>query len=119
MIRWAMLLVLVIAIMAVLIWMMRRVANPRSHEARAREVADFVGPRRLREASTLLRQAARRGEAWIAPVWEVLELPLVEAIPDCPPPTRLELVAVLEACHERCRNRELQKRLMTFRNSLG
>lgn len=77
------------------------------------------GASRCVEASRLLRELARRGDsAAIVRDFDAIEMPLLEAIPDCPPDYKAELVAALDACARACRVVETAKRIMTMRNSM-
>lgn len=77
------------------------------------------GPARCLAAIKLLHRLAERGdEAAIAIAWDSIELPLVEALPDCPPDAKPDFVATCDALAQACANRGLAKRVMTVRNSL-
>ena len=54
----------------------------------------------------------------IPALWERLELPLVQDLPDCPPGTKHTLIAALEDCAAACRHRETARRMMIVRDSL-
>ena len=54
----------------------------------------------------------------IPSVWERIELPLVQDLPDCPPSTKQQLIAALEDCSAACRHRDTARRIMIVRDSL-
>jgi hypothetical protein len=103
-------------------WVHRRRSRPSAavldHQL---EVAlKSVGPGRCEAAIDLLYGLARRGdEGLIERSWERLELPLLEAVPDCPPHRKSDLMRALEACHGLVRRRDLQRRLIDMRNGLA
>ncbi len=74
------------------------------------------GAARCQAAADLLGHLHRQDD--IAACWEQIEIPLLEALPDCPPPFKPALADVLDACASRCTNRELAKRIVTMRNAL-
>ncbi len=85
----------------------------------AAQVLASQGPLRCRAAALLLvRLAANGDQAAIRTVFDVIELPLLQALPDCPPVDKVRLCAALEGCAARVANRDLAKRLMTMRNAL-
>lgn len=89
------------------------------HRDAIREVLAHNGAGRCLAAIPLFRTLAAGGDQRaIAAAWEALELPLVQALPDCPPDAKPELVVVLDACAQACSNRELTKRVMTLRRSI-
>ncbi|TVR43757.1 MAG: hypothetical protein EA402_08785 [Planctomycetota bacterium] len=109
--------VVIIALLA-----LARLARSASTAAFASECEDFlvaVGARRCELAVGLLRHLQRvQPESELHAIWERIELPLVEALPDCPPELKNILMKRLDLLHNRCRNREYQRRIMTLRNSL-
>ena len=110
--EWALLggVIIVGAIVGVLI-------NRRGASARGTQmVLSARGAMRCQAAADLLAQLHRQDD--IAACWEQIEIPLLEALPDCPPPFKAELIAVLDACASRCTKRELAKRIVTMRNAL-
>lgn len=54
----------------------------------------------------------------IVAAWERCELPLVQALPDCPPASKAPLLRALENCSAACRNRDVARRIMVLRDSL-
>jgi hypothetical protein len=78
------------------------------------------GASRCIAASGYLRVLAARGDsAAIAEAWRTLEVPLLEALPDCPPGTKPELARALEGCASVCANRATAQSLMVMRNGIG
>ncbi len=109
-------LVLIGAAWALSIWFGKRASIGQSAVQR---VLAANGAARCLEALRLLRALAGRGDqAAIAVAWERIEMPLLQALPDCPPDEKNELIASLDDCAKLCRDRELAKRLITMRNSL-
>ena len=103
---------------AVAIWLRRRL-----HPGLARGDLDHLlsahGAARCIEAARVLRRLAERGDsAAIVIAWEAIELPLLQAIPDCPPDFKVELINALDECARACRTVETSRRLMTMRNSM-
>jgi len=77
------------------------------------------GASRCVEAARLLRELAARGDSvGIVRDFDAIEMSLIQAIPDCPPDYKAELVAALDACARSCRVVEVAKRIMTMRNSM-
>ncbi len=77
------------------------------------------GAARCVEAARTLRTLATgNDQAAIIGIWEGMELPLLQALPDCPPDYKVELINALDACAKACSHREVTKRIMTMRNSL-
>lgn len=99
-----------------------RLAKKASLAAFTSECEDFLaahGVRRCELAVGLLRHLQRVSpESRLHEVWEAIELPLVQALPDCPPELKPILIKQLDALYHRCRHRDYQKRIMTVRNSL-
>jgi hypothetical protein len=83
------------------------------------KVLSAVGPARclaaIQVVSSLKQEADQR--ATLA-VWDAIELPLVQALPDCPPTAKPALMNALDALAKATANRELAKRVMTLRNGL-
>jgi hypothetical protein len=108
-------LIIVVVVVAWLIRGRSRVVHPDI----LRRVLHANGAGRCVAALRLFQDlAARRDEASIAIAWEALELPLLQALPDCPPDAKAALVLALDACAMACGNRDLDKRIMTLRDGL-
>jgi hypothetical protein len=95
----------------------RRASAPRRVRASAERVVAAHGPRRCQHALDLLRELAHAPQE-LPEAWNRIELPLVEALPDCPPDTKPELIRALDAAARGCAHRDTAKRLTTVRNSL-
>jgi hypothetical protein len=109
----------IVAAVAILIALSARGRGIAVHRDALRAVIAHNGAGRCLAAIPLLRTLAANGDQRaIAAAWEELELPLVQALPDCPPDAKPELVVVLDACAQACSNRELTKRIMTLRRSI-
>jgi hypothetical protein len=65
----------------------------------------------------VLRALAQRPDA-IPGAWEAIEIPLIQALPDCPPAAKADLMRALEDCATACRQRETARRIMLVRDSL-
>jgi len=107
--------VVIIAILAVL----RFVRKHENTKDAVAKVLGTVGPARCLAAIkvvTALKQEANL-RATVA-VWDAIELPLVQALPDCPPSAKPILMNALDALAKATANRELAKRVMTLRNGL-
>lgn len=102
-----------------LVWWLRQRLRPAPGGAAVAEVLAAQGTARCIAASRLFRRLAeRRDERAIASAWDAVELPVVQALPDCPPDYKLELINTLDALANACATRDLAKRIMTMRNSL-
>lgn len=114
----ALLGLLAAATAAWLLWRwQRRGAGPA--RAGIAEVLAAQGPVRCACAVGLLRRLAARGDPRaIANALDAIELPLLQAIPDCPPPLKPDLVDALDACAARSPNRAVARRLSDLRNAL-
>jgi hypothetical protein len=98
-------------------WLLRRLSrSPRTATAR---ILAAQGAARCVAAAKFLRDwTARPDQAALALAWERIELPLLQALPDCPPDYKIELVTALDEAVKACANREVAKRINTLRNSL-
>ena len=82
----------------------------------AAEVLATHGASRVILATRLIRRLT--GSQALVEVWERIELPLLQALPDCPPDFKAELIAALDAAARSCARRDTASRLVTMRNSL-
>ena len=101
-------------------WYLRRTYGPGGSErAGVARVLAVQGSARCVEALTLLRTLDQRsdGDA-LALAWQAIELPLLQALPDCPPPLKAALRRTLEDCAARCRRRDAARAMMTMRDAL-
>lgn len=104
----------VVALVALVLWW--RAGRRRREIGR---VLRSIGSRRCAEALAMMRRLADRGStAEIVAVWDRIELPLIEAVPDCPPLIKGELIVALDACALECRHVETARRINTVRNSM-
>ena len=97
-------------------WLRRARINQKS--AIERILVANGAARCVEAARTLRTLATSNDQAAIAGIWDGIELPLLQALPDCPPDYKIELINALDACAKACSNREVTKRIMTLRNSL-
>lgn len=83
------------------------------------EVLAAHGAARCLASTALLRRLAASGrQTAILAAVDALELPLLQALPDCPPSAKAGLADALEACARVTANRAAAKRLMALRNAL-
>ena len=54
----------------------------------------------------------------VAGAWDVLELPLLDALPDCPPDYKTPMREALEDVAKRCAKRDIAQRMMVMRDAL-
>jgi len=105
-----------VAAFFLVMWARRFGGNPQPSIDR---VLSANGAVRCIEASRVLDALAKRGDQrGLTTVWEAIELPLLNALPDCPPDYKVQLINVLDVASKAASNRELSKRIMTMRNSL-
>ncbi len=85
----------------------------------ARTVCAAHGAQRCIKAMELLEALveAEDGHA-VAAAWGELELPLLEALPDCPPDLKFRLITACETAAAITAHRETAKGLMAVRNAL-
>lgn len=82
-------------------------------------VCQAHGARRCVKAMELLEALAEADDGpAVAAAWHELELPLLEALPDCPPDLKFRLIAACDAAAAVTAHRETAKGLMAVRNSL-
>jgi hypothetical protein len=120
-VSWALLAALALALGAMW-WRARGLRTPRVRKGRPvplGPVLGSAGPARCAAAANVLDALAAVGDSeQIVDAWERLEGPLLEALPDCPPPLKTRLADALAACANACANRVTAQGLMTVRNSL-
>lgn len=105
-----------VAAFLLVMWARRVGGNPQPSIDR---VLSANGAMRCMEACRVLQGLSQRGDQRaLTEVWEAIELPLLKALPDCPPDYKVHLINVLDAASKAAANRELSKRIMTLRNSL-
>ncbi|MFW5752976.1 MAG: hypothetical protein ACOCYV_02875 [Planctomycetota bacterium] len=114
-------LIIVASVVAalVLLAIVLRMRAPRVARVQTVAVLRVRGAARVQAALALFRLLALGGdERRIERAWEEVEMPLIEALPDCPPSLKQPLALTLDDLHGCCRKRELQRRIMDVRNSL-
>jgi hypothetical protein len=110
---------LIVVVLGILVWLIVRGRSSKAEIDAVRRVLAAHGPARCSAATSLLADLARRGaQEPIAAAWEQIELPLLKAVPDCPPDLKGPLIEALEGCARCCPRRELARRLIDLRNSL-
>ncbi|MBA3937777.1 MAG: hypothetical protein H0X38_09960 [Planctomycetes bacterium] len=111
----------VIAVAATLWWWLRQRLGLGAGGERAgvARVLGVQGASRCVEALTLLRTLDQRGDGdALAKAWHAIEIPLLQALPDCPPPLKTALRRTLEDCAGRCPRRDAARAMMTMRDAL-
>ncbi len=112
--------VLLIAGVIVAIFLVMRVVRKQDVSRDAvQQVLGKVGPARCLAAVRVINDLKNEANlrATVA-VWDAIELPLLQALPDCPPDAKPLLMNALDALAKATANRELAKRVMTLRNGL-
>jgi len=111
-------LILAAVVVAVLV-LLRLMRKQDTTRNAVQTVLSAVGPARCLAATQVLTSLQREANqrATLA-VWDAIELPLVQALPDCPPSAKPALMNALDALAKATSNRELAKRVMTLRNGL-
>jgi hypothetical protein len=116
--------VLVLAVVAGVILVLVSLAT-RQRRAEAairgllRRALDSHGAGRCVAAIAVLRHLRDLGAAeTVAGAWDALELPLLDALPDCPPEYKAPLREALEDVAHRCAKRDVARRVMVMRDSL-
>lgn len=115
--------VVTIVILAVVIgggaWWWWATRSAQAMIAEASDIEDVHGAARcLRACEVLERAVDRGGRKVIERIWDRLEGPLLNAMPDCPPDVKPRLRRALEAAQERTRHRRTQQTMMDLRRSL-
>lgn len=102
-----------------ILWLRQRVGRTGTGPADLDRVLATRGAARCIAATLLLEALARRGDQdAIVRTWERLELPLLEALPDCPPDYKRPLVDALDGCVRVCQVVAVSRSMMDLRNSL-
>lgn len=84
-----------------------------------RKALNTHGAARCVAATHALEELGRAGDSdRIAAAWALLEMPLLEAIPDCPPDYKVPLINALDSCARVCRVVDTARAIVTMRNSL-
>ncbi len=106
------------AALVTIFWLRGRLFSPQRVRGMLAETLAAHGPARCVAAAKALNALTRAPQNEIERVWEQLELPLLQALPDCPPDYKIDLIAALDALARATRRVEVAKRIMTMRNSL-
>ena len=111
--------VLAVAVGTALVVWLRQRGRPGASRGDLERLLTTHGAARCVESARLLRRLTERSDsAAIAQAWEAIELPLLQAVPDCPPDYKVELINALDGCARACRVVEVSRRIMTMRNAL-
>lgn len=101
------------------LWWRERKRPALTDEQAVRRIRTLGGPARCIETARLLHDLGKSGStARIARAFDALEVPLMEALPDCPPDYRAELITALDLCAKTCRDDATARRIVALRNSL-
>jgi hypothetical protein len=112
--------VLIIAGVIVAVFLVMRVLRKQDVSRGAvQKVLGAVGPARCLAAVRVINELKdEANQRATTAVWDAIELPLLQALPDCPPDAKPMLLNALDALAKATANRELAKRVMTLRNGL-
>ena len=98
------------------LWLRGRRRGP---PAAIEPVLQAQGAARCVAGARLLQELARAADQdALERAWEAVEMPLLAALPDCPPDYKIELINALDAAARACTRRDVAKRLMAMRNGL-
>lgn len=112
-------LVLAIGAMVISMLVMRVLKGNDLMSRTVKTVLGAKGAVRCLIATEVFQQFAERGNnATISTLWLAVEMPLIQAIPDCPPDQKLPLANALTDAAKKVTNRAVAKRMMDVRNSL-
>jgi hypothetical protein len=105
---------------ALIVWLRRRGSGGSfGRSVNLANIRSTHGAARCLAVTHLLSDLGRRGDSTrIANAWNDLEMPLLEALPDCPPDAKTALIDALDACAKACRVVACRHSIMTIRNSL-
>jgi hypothetical protein len=107
-----------LAVLAI-IWLRGLLRRAGASDDRIARVLSANGAARCIEAVRLLDELVQRGAgAGLVTAWERIEMPLLQALPDCPPDYKVELINALDAAARLCPRRETSASMLTMRNSL-
>jgi hypothetical protein len=107
-----------IAVVAIVSVLLRQRRSPQAGNLVDRMLRAY-GSARCVEAVTALEYLANQGiTAEIAERWQQMELPLLQALPDCPPENKVTLREALEKCSKACSHRDTARSIMTMRDAL-
>jgi hypothetical protein len=101
------------------LWWRERQKPGFTDEQAVRRVRQLIGPARCVQAARLLQDVGVSASSRrIAMVFDALEGPLLEALPDCPPDYKAEIISALDLCAKSCRDNATSRRIVALRNSL-
>jgi hypothetical protein len=101
------------------LWWRERKKPGFGDEQQLRRILSMTGPARCVHAARLLQDVAGSGSTQrIAKVFDGLEGPLLEALPDCPPDYKAEIIAALDLCARTCKDAVTTRKIVALRNSL-
>lgn len=101
------------------LWYRERAKPGMNEEQAIRRLRSTTGAARCMQAARALLDAGASGSTErIVRLFDGIEVPLLEALPDCPPDYKAELIAGLDACAKACRDTAAARRIVTLRNSL-
>lgn len=116
---WSALILVLIGLALALPGLLRRYLGGEGRAGEVEAVLAAEGAARCLAAVACCQALARRGDpASIALAWSRLELPLLQALPDCPPDLKPALASALEALHGATGQRSVQKSIMDLRRGL-
>ncbi len=105
--------------MLAIIWLRSLQQRNGATRDRVERVLSAIGAARCIESVRLMSDLVQRGAGVeLIGAWERIEMPLLQAIPDCPPDYKVELINALDAAARICPRRETSASMLTMRNSL-
>jgi hypothetical protein len=112
-------LALVVALVIAIMLVMRLAKRSTMIDSTVQRIVSAQGAMRCLLATQLFEQLAKRGNnSNIVELWEKVEMPLLQAIPDCPPDQKTPLANAITDAAKQVTNREIAKRMMTLRNGI-
>ena len=112
-------LILAVGVIAVAMLVMRVAKRSSMIDATVDRLKNAQGAMRCVIATQLFEQLAKRGNSQnIIDLWERVEMPILQAIPDCPPDQKTPLANAITDTAKQVANREIAKRMMTMRNGI-
>jgi hypothetical protein len=112
-------IIVVLLVVVCAIAFLARSAGRLAMDAELANTLESTGAQRCHHAVALLRLAGRLDRERLHSLWEQIELPLLEAMPDCPPDLKPLLIGRFDMLHGRTKHREYQRRIMAVRNALA
>jgi hypothetical protein len=112
-------ILLAVGAIVVVMLVMRVIKGNDNIRSTVQTILGAKGAVRCLIATEVFKQLAVRGSnATISTLWEAVEMPLLQSIPDCPPDHKLPLANALTDAAKKVTNRAVAKRMMDMRNSL-